>query len=355
MSSRRVAVDERAAPSLEEQAADTFVQRTHGDWNAADQAALKGRLTQDPAYAEAYRRVEASWASLESYAEVPEVMAYRQEAIAYARKSSAARWLRASRENAGWRRVAAVVAGITLIAMAAWHLWPYGYRPGEYRTGIGEQRLVELADHSRIALDAATRLRVHYTHDGRTVELLGGQAQFSVAKDPTRPFKVVAGDRAIVAVGTVFTVEYVDQRVHVAMMEGKVAVVAAPVNSPSITGPTSVERSREPRSIELSAGEELRVSREGDATVDPHADIEAATAWREGKVIIRTETLGAAVARMNRYSTLQIRIEDPALTTKQISGVFEAGDTQGFLSAVQRYMPLMITYADAETVELKLR
>jgi ferric-dicitrate binding protein FerR (iron transport regulator) len=32
---------------------------------------------------------------------------------------------------------------------------------------------------------------------------------------------------------------------------------------------------------------------------------------------------------MNRYSRLQIRIDDAALAAKQISGVFEAGDTQG--------------------------
>src|SRR6516165_3409348 len=129
MSGTWEAVDEGAAPSLEEQAADVFVQRTHGDWNAADQTALERRLAQDPAYAAAYRRVEGSWASLDRHAEVPEFMAYRQQAIAYARKSSAARWLRKSREKAGGWRVAALVAGIALIAVAAWQLSPYGYRP----------------------------------------------------------------------------------------------------------------------------------------------------------------------------------------------------------------------------------
>jgi transmembrane sensor len=117
-----------------------------------------------------------------------------------------------------------VIAG-TLLLGIAWQLSPYGYAPGRYHTGIGEQRVVDLEDDSRIVLDAATRLRVRFTSDARVVELQDGQAQFSVAKDPTRPFKVEAGGRTIVAVSTVFIVEYVDSQVRVAMMEGKVAAI----------------------------------------------------------------------------------------------------------------------------------
>jgi transmembrane sensor len=67
---------------------------------------------------------------------------------------------------------------------------------------------------------------VRFTVDARTIELLDGQAQFSVAKDPARPFKVKAGAKTIVAVGTVFDVEYVDRQVQVAMVEGRVAVLS---------------------------------------------------------------------------------------------------------------------------------
>src|SRR5260370_8546183 len=96
-----------------------------------------------------------------------------------------------------------------------------------------------MEDHSRIALDTATRLKVRYTDDARIVQLQEGQAQFSVAKDRARPFKVLAGDRTIIAIGTVFTVEYVDRKVHVAMMEGKVAVVPAESAHPGNTRPSS--------------------------------------------------------------------------------------------------------------------
>ena len=331
--------------TVEEEASDTFVQRLHGDWKAPDQAALEARLECDPAYADAYRRVQESWGALDAHSESAEVMRYREEAIAYARRSNARRWFKAhTYARSGWRAAAAVF-GVSLLLGVAWQLSPYGYAPGQYRTGIGEQRVVDLEDRSRIVLDAATRLRVRFTPDARIVELQGGQAQFSVAKDPTRPFKVEAGGRTIVAVGTEFTVEYVDSQVHVAMMEGKVAVVPTVVPAGAASG----------EGISLVAGEELHVSRDGHNTVTPKADLEAATAWREGKVVMRAESLGEAVERMNRYSRVKIEIDDAALAEKHMSGVFEAGDTQGFVSAIQRYLPVTADYEDAHTVKLRLK
>jgi transmembrane sensor len=335
-------------PSIEEEASAALVQRLHGEWTAKDQAAFERRLAGDQDYADAYARARDSWAALDTHAESAEVMRYREEAIAYARRSNGRRWLRPHRyDGSGWRAAAMVTAALLL--GGAWQLSPYGYVPGQYRTGIGEQRVVDLEDHSTIVLDAATRLRVRFTQDARIVELQNGQAQFSVAKDPTRPFKVEAGGRTIVAVGTVFTVEYVDSQVHVAMMEGKVAVVRTTAQAIPSVSPGSGE------GISLIAGEELRVSRDGRNTVTPKADLEAATAWREGKVIIRSEPLGDAVQRMNRYSRLQIKIDDDALAARHISGVFEAGDTQGFVSAIERYLSVEVDYADAHTVRLHMK
>jgi transmembrane sensor len=172
-------------------------------------------------------------------------------------------------------------------------------------------------------------------------ELIDGQAQFSVAKDLARPFKVVAGDRTIVALGTVFTVAYMDNEVNVAMLEGKVAVVP--------------EEQAERAPIELAAGEGLRVARDGKTQITPKADIEAATAWRQGKIIFHAETLGAAVKRLNRYSSVHIEIESPALASMNVSGVFEAGDTEAFSEAVQSYLPVTADRSDTGVIRLQLK
>lgn len=341
--------------SLEQEASELFVQRLQGEWTAKEQAEFDARLASDRAFAQAFSRAENSWAALETHAEAPEVMRHREEALAYARRANARRWSAPSARGR-WRLVAAIV-GVAIALGVAWQFSPYRQTSSEYRTGLGEQRVLDLEDHSRIALDSGTRVRVRYSKDARIVELTHGQAQFNVAHDPSRPFKVIAGDRTIVAVGTVFTVEYADQEVRVAMLEGRVAVVDDSARSvaepPGV--PATANSANAGRAIELSAGEELRVSPEGNATVVPHADLEAATAWRQGKVIFRSEPLGDAIRRINRYSRAQIEIQDAALATNRISGVFEAGDTRGFLDAVERYLPVTADSTEPGKIELRSR
>jgi transmembrane sensor len=105
----------------------------------------------------------------------------------------------------------------------------------------------------------------------------------------------------------------------------------------------------------LIAGEALSLRRDGHATVIPKADLEAATAWREGKVILRTEALDEAVRRMNRYSRVQVEIRDRSLAEERISGVFEAGDSQRFVADLERLLRIDVRYVDAHTIELRRR
>jgi transmembrane sensor len=244
-----------------------------------------------------------------------------------------------------------------------WQLSPYGYQAGVYQTGIGEQRAIELVDHSRIALDSDTRIRATMTADARTVEITHGQAQFYVVHDPARPFKVKAGDHTIVDVGTVFTVDYVDQTVQVALIEGKVTVLTT--NAANARGAaetpdmriTAAARSAgsPPQAIELSAGDELRLAQNGKATVTHKADIDAATAWREGKVIFHSEPLAEAVRRLNRYSKVQLKIDGDELANLSVSGVFESGDSRAFADAVQAYLPVTVDYSQSDVIKLQMK
>jgi transmembrane sensor len=341
------------ARNLEELASDLFLRRRKGSWTAAEEGALESRLAGDPKFADAYRRVRGSWDAVDRHATSPELMALREQAIARARLASARRWSLPGARSWHGRRWA-VAAAIIVACGGVWQLSPYAYEPGVYKTGFGEQKVVELSDHSHIALDARTRLRIRFSADARTAQLLEGQAQFSVAKDPARPFKVEAGPKTIVAVGTVFDVEYVDRQVHVAMLEGRVAVLTqGSQGTGSAQGSEMQLSERSP--IELSAGESLQVRADGTSTVLPKADIEAATAWREGKVIFRNETLSEAVRRLNRYSRQQVVVDDPALAQMKVSGVFDAGDAQTFVEAMQVYLPVVADFSRSSSIHLRTK
>jgi transmembrane sensor len=331
-----------------ERAAAEFLKRAAGDWNEADESRHQESL-QDPTFAAAASSVERVWEGIGANANRPEFLSMREQALARARRANVKRWsLPWTQAQSKWA-VAAGVAGVAIVLGVVWQLSPYGFRPGVYETGVGEQRVIELSDHSHIALDSGTKIRASLTADARTIEIARGQAQFSVTHDPARPFKVIAGGHTIVAVGTVFTVEYADQTVHVAMMEGKVAVLTRDAAHDEAT-----QGSADPK-IELNAGEELRFAANGHATVTPKADIAAATAWREGKVIFHSEPLGEAIRRLNRYSNIQLQIDGAELSNLTVSGVFEAGDSRAFADAVQAYLPVIADYSRSDRITLRMK
>jgi transmembrane sensor len=348
------------------EAATLCTRRRLGTWTELEETALRARLTADASFATAFANAERAWEALNQHAAAPELMALREEALGRARRAGARGWLPSGAAFRAGRLVAASAA-IAVVLGVALPLSPLSTRPKLYQTGPGEQRVMELADHTRIALDSKTRLRVLYSREARLVELIEGQAQFSVAKDASRPFKVRAGKHTVVAVGTAFTVEYVEREFHVALLEGKVAVLSEAAAHPSGEPPhedvlpAGVEagqggaRVTRLHDVELTAGEDMRVREDGGAPVIARADLEAATAWRQRRIIFHDEPLVQAVRRLNRYSREQLTIDDVELSSLRINGVFEAGDSRAFTEALTAYLPVTADVTDSGVIYLRTR
>jgi len=331
---------EAASEDADEQAAIAFLRRRAG--TALDPSAARGL------HVGRLERIERAWHAVGDHATAPELMVLREQALARVRQAQARRWR--LRGSSGRRLVAAATAAAVALAVGlGWSAWSRTHSSRDYRTDVGEQRVVELPDGSHIALDCQTRLRVRLNPDARVIELAQGQAQFSVAKDPRRPFRVEAGGQTIVAVGTSFNVEYVEQTVRVALLDGRLSVTAA--------APVPIVNSDHPqvgagRTFQMVAGEALEVDPNGHTTVNPKADLDAAVAWRQGKVTFRDEPLGAAVRRLNRYTRLQLELDDASLIELRVSGVFEAGNTQAFADAIESYLPIRADYSQPGVVRL---
>ncbi len=325
--------------SLEEQAASALIRAKSDQWTSHDEEKLTAWLA-DPAHARAFSIVRRAWRAVGTHSASPELIALRRDAL---------------RHDHVLRRPWAIAALVMLCAAGLW-LGLHSVGRVGYQTGIGEQRVVELTDRSRIALDAATSLRVRMTRDARVVNLLEGQAQFMVAHDPRRPFLVEVGANTITAVGTSFNVEYLDKRMKIDMVDGKVTVaVPAPAPAPAAAAGTGagarapavapLHPLRADRMLDLAAGEELDVGPGEQPRVLHNADIDAAIAWRQGKIIFKDTPLGDALRRLNRYSSLQLQIGDASLAAERISGVFDLGDTEVFAEAVQSSLPVIARHA----------
>jgi len=352
---------EEPALSIREQVAAWFLRYHQGRLTAEDFEALQAWLLANPDHAAAWRETQKIWNGFSEHAMLPELVAARREALSAVRRVQLKRWTTRSWSARRW----VLAAAVSLVALGAvW--WRVVLDGNTYSTDIGEQRTVLLTDNSRMTLDALTRVRVLYDKHVRSVELLQGQAQFEVAHQSGRPFRVRAGDRVIEAHGTVFAVEYVDQRMRVALLEGSVTVTPVPDSDPRLSrartpsvarpvGPAPQNAADRTAIIELKPGEALRIEADGEQALDAQADLAAATAWRQGKVIFRQEPLRDAVSRLNRYSRVQIEIVDPAIEQWPVSGIFGSGDAEAFAEAISVYFPIQVQRSDPDVIELRKR
>jgi len=317
----------------------------------------------------AWNQVQSMWDFVGDAEAAPELLELRRVALTNARNSARRRERRTWFAVTGFlgtaarRRVvfaAAVVAVTVVIANLV-----SGVHSGDvYRTQPGERRIVTLADGSRVQLDSSTELRVRFSAQQRELSLTRGQARFDVAHDFRRPFSVGANGRTVVATGTAFNVDVLGDDLLVTLIEGRVVVLpnqatvlplvvsrssdegppAAGANPGGCDGSRAAERAaaRKGRSgtgIELKAGELLVVSADGCTSIVP-ANVERATAWENGQLILENETLRSVVERVSRYSREPIVIADDRVADLRISGVFRTDDVAGLVETLTLYLPI---------------
>jgi transmembrane sensor len=227
---------------------------------------------------------------------------------------------------AGWSAAAVAAVGLGIIASVIWwaHVGELLGLPKTYRTGRGEQLVRQLPDHSELRLDSESRVTVRYSRTERLVQLGQGQALFRVEQDRLRPFRVVVGDFAAIALGTRFNVYHRLDSIIVTVAEGEVAVVAhtQPRFASGVPLPADARRVR--------AGYQLRIDRDGLPVQPMPVDLSQTLAWLEHKIAFERRPLGEVAEEFNRHGRVQIQIEDAALRALPVSGLFDLQDAESF-------------------------
>jgi transmembrane sensor len=272
------------------------------------------------------------------------------------------------RISAGWwprgLRVALVSIACVMVLTVCW--LRQKQIEATYAADVGEQRLVQLADKSRIWLNSDTNVRVRFDSQQRQVELIRGEALFEVAKDASRPFRVLVGGHRVTALGTSFVVRYDSDRTAVTLVAGKVAVDSRPRPSEPVPVPENSRRGEvtAPQvTVQegavgdspwfLCAGERLTIEPQGIAKIDVPS-IESVLAWRRGEVVLNDTPLAEAVSEMNHYDKTAVVIETPALATLPVSGLYHTGDNEGFARSLAKMYHLEVHERDGR-IYLKSR
>ncbi len=314
-------------PTPDEQAADWLVRRDRG-LTPAEQDDYLQWLAADPRHGDALARQQATWRELDLLSD------WRPEHAREPNPALLAPPRRAARRPFRWlvpvalASAAAVVAGFFFQRDARHHSQAAA---DLIAVAIGyEKRFLD--DGSLLELNRGASVVVEYTAAERRVRLLTGEAHFTVAKNPSRPFIVSAAGVETRAIGTAFNVRLAAGSVEVLVTEGRVQV------APSLPTPAPLPM--------LGVGEKLSVPLENDpnlnlspAALVPVAvgaeEIARALAWQPRLLQFSSAPLAEVVAEFNRHNTLQLALADPALAAFPVTASFRSDNAEGFVRLLQ--------------------
>ncbi len=302
--------------------ADWFARLNQRKVTTADVKAFSA-WRRDSRNAESFDRMQAMWDASRTLADQPEMAALSADA----RTRAASRLMARPRQLGVLAPVGAVGAAIAALSVG-WWLWS-AQQPTPYLTQVGERRVVQLADGSTITLDTDSRIDVRLTGGRRLVTLVTGQARFDVEGDPDRPFVVKAGDTEVTALGTSFDVRRFGTGARVVLVEGRVDVR---------------EGEQADRRWSMQPGQQLVTSVPRPRVVT--TDLPAATSWAAGRLTFHETPIGVAVAEVNRYTRHPIELRAGDISSIRVSGVFDAGDVEGFVAALRDLYPLTAERAE---------
>lgn len=304
--------------TIRSDAAQWFNLRRSGDMTVDDEQRFAEWLALSDSHHAAYERVDRAWAIAGTAANDPELRA-AADPVPVEEVPPPRRW-----------RFLAMAASLVLMVTLGWTALPKGLfsppvsarQEQVFRTGTGQRTMITLPDRSVVTLDAETMVRLDLGTSERRVELVSGRAFFRVAKDPTRPFVVVAGSKSVRALGTAFEVSFDHGNMVVTLAEGKVRVAeVTPGRGPG-------------NSTDMVPGGQLAIGADHNWTLS-RVDVEKETSWTEGRLIFMGDRLADAVAEMNRYSERKLVFKDGAIPDREVVGVFKSGDVDGFVTAME--------------------
>jgi len=310
-----------SSESAHAQAIDWLLRIRSENCTEAERHAFNTWLEESASHRQAYETAQSQWQWMDQFKSMS--FPARDAALHY-RKKSPRRMLKYS------------AAASLLLALGLTAFMPNGWLgiPHTYIAEKGNHQAITLADGSSIELNTESEVRVHFNHWRRNVEMIKGEAFFTVTHDAERPFEVRAGNGRIRDIGTAFEVYIKPEQVIVAVQEGIVSVQAAGKR-------------------ELTAGQQLAFNGSGEFQTLQGQDIAGLTAWRQGKLVFRDRPLDEVLAEVGRYHDTRIHLQNETLRRLRVSGTFHTAELDNTLDAIATILPVNIDHVGEHEIVLK--
>lgn len=177
----------------------------------------------------------------------------------------------------------------------------------EKQTDRGEKLNIALPDGTSIRLNSSTSLRIPSDFTNKRMVYLHGEAFFEVAKDESKPFKVITGPVVTEVLGTSFNVTAFvpDEKVSVAVIEGKVRVA------------NSIQ------AIELDRKEMTTVGPDKELLTKSDFDEESVIGWRNNILLFDQVSFDQVIEILKEWYGVDFVLEGESIPKGLYSGRFE--------------------------------
>ncbi len=226
------------------------------------------------------------------------------------------------------RNVVVKLALLLAAAPVSWGAWRFidaKEWTADYRTVVGERSNITLADGTRVTLNTASAIDVHFDAGRRTIRLREGEILIQTAPDTVairRPFSVNSIEGNMEALGTRFSVRQRHGVTQVAVLEGAVRITPRDDMAAQQVLHAGQQTSFTNRYIEV-----------------PAAADDAVIAWLQDMLMADRMRLVDFATELTRYRSGIVHV-DPALANLPVSGAFPLADTNQTLSMLVSTYPL---------------
>lgn len=230
-----------------------------------------------------------------------------------------------------WARIATgLAAAAALVVFLAWPQPPPAPPENAPPAPIAAIESRTLPDGSVVELNRGAEIAVLFTPGERRVRLERGEAHFTVAKNPARPFIVSARGVDVCAVGTAFNVRLGHQAVEVLVTDGRVRVDQS-------TGAAGERATVVPA---LAQGHRTIVplgeSRPVQITSVSPEETEQILAWQPRILDFTAAPLRNVVAEFNRRNApVHIVVADAELADIEVSASLRSDNVEGFVRLLE--------------------
>lgn len=313
--------------SITQQAAGFIVRLTADDESErlAARAEFDTWKRADPRHARAAERLEGFLAQMQSVRDVAD------QSIRPARAAlDAARSLNRKRRRRIKRLGSALVIAAALIVPVSLALraYPPSYLMADVRTATGAWESITLPDGTRVTLDSASAVNLHFSKTQRVLELVQGDVMVQVAHDPARSFTVQTPDGSIRALGTHFVVSREPAATVLSMLQSRVSVHLAA--RPAVDSTDDVI---------VSAAQRVRIT---TGSIGPLEKIDVRgieDAWKFHQLVVRGKPLADVLDALGRYRRSYMQYDRAALEGITVSAVLPLDDTDRALQLLSASFP----------------